>query len=70
MGTSVNNNSTLANSIFTFMITSTLPNFKEDNNAVNSKAMCNFSATKKLSIVDPHPTDINRPLMYLFDSVH
>lgn len=41
-----------------------------DNNALNSKAMNNFSNHNKLSIVYPHPADNSRPLFYLFDSVH
>lgn len=41
-----------------------------DNNALNSKAMNNFSKHNKLSIVYPHPADNSRPLFYLFDSVH
>lgn len=41
-----------------------------DNNAINSKAMSNFSPFNKLSIVFPHPIDPARPLFYLFDTVH
>lgn len=41
-----------------------------DNNAINSKAMNNFSRNKNLSIVYPHPFDNSRPLFYLFDCVH
>uniref|UniRef100_A0A1B6CRV3 THAP-type domain-containing protein n=1 Tax=Clastoptera arizonana TaxID=38151 RepID=A0A1B6CRV3_9HEMI len=41
-----------------------------DNNAINSKAMSQFSPKKDLSIVYPHPYDTSRPLFYLFDTVH
>lgn len=41
-----------------------------DNNALNGKAMSNFSQNKKLSIVYPHPVDKSRPLFFLYDSVH
>lgn len=41
-----------------------------DNNSINGKAMTNFSPNKKLSIVYPHPVNPERPLFYLFDSVH
>nr|CAH7731460.1 unnamed protein product [Callosobruchus chinensis] len=41
-----------------------------DNNALNGKAMNNFSPKKELSIVYPHPCDNRRPLFFLFDSVH
>lgn len=41
-----------------------------DNNAINSKAMSNFSKDKNLSIVYPHPFDHSRPLFFMFDSVH
>lgn len=41
-----------------------------DNNAINGKAMSHFSATDQLSIVYPHPIDNQRPLFYLFDTVH
>lgn len=102
------NDSTLATSAYTFMISSVTSKLKEvvhifptstmksdtlfecirtvvtkleeigyrvfcilsDNNALNGKAMNNFSPTKKLSIVYPHPCDNNRPLFYLYDSVH
>nr|CAH7769842.1 unnamed protein product [Callosobruchus chinensis] len=41
-----------------------------DNNAINSKAMSHFAPNNKLSIVYPHPSNKERPLFYLFDSVH
>ena len=41
-----------------------------DNNAINGKAMSNFSPKNELNIVFPHPVDANRPLFFLFDSVH
>lgn len=41
-----------------------------DNNAINGKAMGHFSTTDQLSIVYPHPVDNERPLFYLFDTVH
>jgi hypothetical protein len=41
-----------------------------DNNAVNGKAMKNFSPKKQLSIVYPHPCNSTRPLFILYDSVH
>ena len=41
-----------------------------DNNAINGKAMSFFLNPPKLSIVYPHPCDIDRPLFFMFDSVH
>nr|CAH7764584.1 unnamed protein product [Callosobruchus chinensis] len=41
-----------------------------DNNAINGKAVSQFSDNKQLSIVYPHPFDRTRPLFFLFDSVH
>lgn len=102
------NNSCLATSAYTFMISSVTSKFKEvihiyptstiksdilfdcirtvvikleeigykvfcilsDNNALNGKAMSNFSPKQQLSTVYPHPCDNTRPLFFLFDSVH
>jgi hypothetical protein len=41
-----------------------------DNNALNGKAMKNFSHKKQLSIVYPHQCNNTRPLFFLYDSVH
>ena len=41
-----------------------------DNNAINSKAMSSFVNPPKVSFVYPHPSNTDRPLFFLFDSVH
>lgn len=41
-----------------------------DNNAINGKALSYFAKPPKLSIVYPHPAQCNRPLFFMFDSVH
>ena len=42
-----------------------------DNNAINSKAMRRFDSNKnQLSICYHHPVDKERPLFFMFDSVH
>ena len=41
-----------------------------DNNRINGKAMSFFSNPPNLTIEYPHPADCNKPLFFLFDSVH
>lgn len=41
-----------------------------DNNAINGKAVSLLSDPPTLSIVYPHPAQSNRPLFFMFDSVH
>ena len=41
-----------------------------DNNAINGKAMSFFAHPPKLSIVYRHPYQNDRPLFFMYDSVH
>ena len=41
-----------------------------DNNAINRKAMSNFSSPPQLLTAYPHPCDSSRPLFFILDTVH
>ena len=41
-----------------------------DNNRINGKAMSYFANPPKLSVEYPHPAQCNKPLFFMFDTVH